>query len=119
VQDIKVTTLKDFFVQVNKGKKLKKPFDIFHNTYDMENYGPDTIQYAMENIKVMGSKVNKAGGRRCNAQDWATVHWKTYDEYGQKLEDSRKYKKKRPTVFKIGSFTTAKCWDISLVNLHA
>lgn len=62
----------------------------------MENYGPEAIQYAMENIKVLGSKVIKKGGRRCNAQDWATVHWKTFDGYGKKLEDSRVYKKKRP-----------------------
>ena len=62
-----MTTLKEFFVQANKGKKLKKPFDIFHNSYDHENYGPDAIQYAMENIQVLGNKVNKPGGRKCNA----------------------------------------------------
>ena len=39
----KKITLKDFFMLANKGKKLKKPFDIFHNAYDMENYGPDAI----------------------------------------------------------------------------
>lgn len=85
----------------------------------MENYGPDAIQYAMENIKVLDNKVIKKGGRKCNAQDWATVHWQTFDEYGKKLEDSREYKKKKPTVFKIGQFHVARCWDIALVNLHA
>lgn len=85
----------------------------------MENYGPAAIEYAMENIKVIGNNVTKKGGRRCNAQDWATVHWKTFDIYGKKLEDSREYKKKRPQVFKIGTFHVAKCWDIALVNLHA
>ena len=84
-----MTTLKDFFTQVNKGKKISKPFDIFDNPLDMENYGPAAIEYAMENIKVIGNNVTKKGGRRCNAQDWATVHWKTFDIYGKKLEDSR------------------------------
>ena len=73
----------------------------------------------MENIKVLNHKVHKKGGRRCNADDWATVHWKTFDAQGQKLEDSRQYKKKQPIVFKIGRFETARCWDIALVNTHA
>ena len=74
----------------------------------------------MESIQVTGSKVNAKGGRQCSAQDWATVHWKTFDSSGgKKYEDSREYKKKRPVVFKIGTFHVAECWDVALVTLHA
>lgn len=106
-------------MKVNEGKDVTHAFDIFANPTDMENYGADAMQYAMENIKVLDNKVIKKGGRRCNAQDWATVHWQTFDNDGKKLEDSKEFKKKRPTVFKIGQFHVAKCWDIALVNMHA
>ena len=81
-------TLKEFFTKVNQGKDITHAFDIFANPTDMENYGADAMSYAMENIKVLDNKVIKKGGRRCNAQDWATVHWQTYDNDGKKLEDS-------------------------------
>ena len=68
---------------------MSHPFDIFANPTDMENYGPEAIEYAMENIKVLDNKVLKKGGRRCNAHDWATVHWKTYDYFSKKMEVSR------------------------------
>ena len=38
-------------------------------------------------------------GRRCQPKDWVTVHWKTFNDRGDKLEDSREYKKKIPIVF--------------------
>jgi hypothetical protein len=54
-------------MKVNEGKELNHPFDIFSNTYDMENSGPDAIQYAMENIIVLDNKTIKKGGRKCDA----------------------------------------------------
>lgn len=58
-------------------------------------------------------------GKKCLPQDWATIHWKTYGKDGQKLEDSREYGTKQPTVFQIGMYTAVKCFDITASQMHA
>ena len=63
-------------------------------------------------------------GRKCQPQDWATVHYKTITgDYGRPvnhvLEDSRKFKKGQPAVFQIGMYKSLKCWEIAASYMKA
>ena len=68
---------------------------IFDNSYDHHNYGSHDIFQGMEHISVLDSaKLKNPLGRQCVAGDWATVHWKTFDnKHDVKLEDSHVYRK--------------------------
>lgn len=104
------------------GPNNRRPIEIFDNAYDHYSHGNHDIEQGLEHIKVVSSKKIKENiGRKCEAGDYATVHWKAFDEHNDKVEDSRKYEAAdgKPMTYQIGKYTVPKCWDIAIVGLHA
>jgi hypothetical protein len=103
-----VKTLKEFHDE-NRPEDGGKILEIFYNNYDHLDHGTHEIEQDINRIKVLDQKLRRKKGRKCQPQDWATVHYRTISgDYGRPvhhvLEDSRKSKGGRPTVFQIGMF---------------
>ena len=74
----------------------------------------------MEHIQVLSSQKSDKDGRQCVGGDWATVHWKTYDnQHDEEFEDSKVYRKGAPLNFVIGTYRVPKCWEIALASMKA
>ena len=121
--DFKVKTLKEFHDE-NRPEDGGKILEIFYNNYDHLDHGTHEIEQDINRIKVLDQKTRRKKGRKCQPQDWATVHYKTISgDYGRPvqhvLEDSRKFKKGQPTVFQIGMYKTLKCWEIAASYMKA
>ena len=76
----------------------------------------------MTEVKVLGNSYNKKGGRHCMPFDFFTIQYKGFMEDGSKMMkvlDSRKVNDEKPITFQQGNFHVVKCWDISVILLHA
>ena len=123
MEDFRETSLKEFDDKRKADAGLEKndrPLEIFSNSYDHYSHGNHDIDQGLESIKVIKTKkVKKALGRQCEAGDWATVHYKSFNAREEKLEDTRNYKKGKPISFHMGYYQAPKCWEIALISLKA
>ena len=54
----------------------------------------------MDQVKVLEtSKAKLILGKKCQSGDYATVHWKTFNDALDKVEDSREYRQGKPLNF--------------------
>ena len=72
---------------------------IFDRPYDHESHDAYSEDMAVEYIEVLEDETKRMNGRLCRPGDYIKLHFKTFNEDKEKLEDSREYKKKTPTVF--------------------
>ena len=94
--------------------------DIFYRNYDHLDHGANEIEQDINRIKVLEVKDKRKKGRKCQPLDWVAAHYKTWDtDTNHKLEDSRKFKRKQPAVFQIGTYGSLKCWEITTAYMHA
>jgi hypothetical protein len=60
----------------------------------------------------------RQNGRHCEPYDYVIMHFKSYMNDGAELvQDSRHVGS--PVIFQMGQYEVAKCWDLSLANMHA
>lgn len=102
------------------GPDNRRPLAIFSNSYDHYGHGDHDIEQGLEHIKVLETKkIKGAIGRKCEAGDYATVHWRAFDMHNDPVEDSRKYEEGQPMTFLMGHYDVPKCWEIALISMHA
>ena len=78
------------------------------------------MQQGMEHISVLKTqKLRPTLGRHCQAGDWVTAHFKTFNGQEEKLEDTEAHQLGLPVSFLIGYYQVPKCWEIALVSLRA
>lgn len=111
-------TLKEFHDET-RPEDEGRVMEIFYNSYDHLDHSIHEVEQDMSRIKVMSQHSTRKNGRKCQPLDWVTIHWKTYVDTGHKLEDSREFKTKQPTVFEIGMYQVPKCWEITTAYMHA
>lgn len=67
--------------------------------------------------------INK--GKHCRPNDFFTIHYKGFMQEGSKMikvQDTHKvnqWQDGKPLTFQQGKFQVVKCWDISVLMLHA
>lgn len=91
----------------------KNPRIEFDHPQDHPGYGQADLGSDVAQVKI---EMHQAGdGPLCMLHDWATVHWKAYQN-DRLVEDSRSWEQSNgtPKVFRLGHYEVSKCWDIAL-----
>ena len=93
----------------------------FANSYDHEGYTRGMLQ--SEAIPFIHFEVLEPGppGTECMMNDWATVHYKTYNKEDlkspPKVSDKEVYAQ-GTKLFLVGNYQVSKCWDIAIQMLR-
>jgi FKBP-type peptidyl-prolyl cis-trans isomerase len=89
---------------------------------DYHGYNMRDAKTQMSEVKVMSNSFKSKGGRHCMPFDFFTIQYKGFMQEGNnmmKVLDSRKVNDGKPITFQQGNFHVVKCWDLSVILLHA
>lgn len=90
----------------------------FRNSYDHINHQGHGLSLDADQVQLTVVKDVSASAHQCQADDFAVVHWKGYENDTMKfVQDSRVVRKGKPAYYRIGAYQVSKCWDIAFQQM--
>ena len=92
-----------------------------HITADPDVFGPNGKNYENNNANMEFSRIQidiepatHGNTEKCQAGDWATVHWSGSLKDGRMVTDSRSEPGGQPKTFAVGASEVNQCWDLGI-----